>query len=136
MDLGELGSQRGCVDQRWGGAMEAAKYGAVGVLVRSMTTKSDHDPHTGSMGYKDGVKKIPILLYCHQQDSDVVKIAMNFFRPDEITSTRSKRISKDRPFLLVRKELLLTLDGASAVSRKRFALISTRSSAWTSPLRC
>lgn len=49
----------GCVDQRWGGALEAAKYGAVGVVVRSMGLRSDNFPHTGSMGYEDGVPKIP-----------------------------------------------------------------------------
>jgi hypothetical protein len=50
-----------CVDQRYAGASNAAKYGALAVMVRSMTTKTDHDPHTGSMGYKDDVKKIPAL---------------------------------------------------------------------------
>ncbi|MBW8050615.1 MAG: M20/M25/M40 family metallo-hydrolase [Cytophagales bacterium] len=39
------------VDQRWAGAMEAAKYGAIGVVVRSMTLALDDHPHTGSMGY-------------------------------------------------------------------------------------
>lgn len=41
----------GAVDQRWAGAMEAAKYGAIGVVVRSMTLALDDHPHTGSMGY-------------------------------------------------------------------------------------
>ena len=41
----------GCVDQRYSGAEEAAKYGAVGVLVRSLTHKLDDVPHTGSMSY-------------------------------------------------------------------------------------
>jgi hypothetical protein len=50
-----------CVDQRWGGAMEAAKYGAVAVLVRSMTLSLDDHPHTGSMGYNDDVPKIPAM---------------------------------------------------------------------------
>ncbi|MGB0430156.1 MAG: M20/M25/M40 family metallo-hydrolase [Bacteroidia bacterium] len=50
-----------CVDQRWGGAMEAAKYGADGVLVRSMTLSIDNHPHTGSMGYNDDVEKIPAM---------------------------------------------------------------------------
>ena len=41
----------GCVDQRYSGAMEAAKYGAVGVIVRSMNLRLDNLPHTGAMGY-------------------------------------------------------------------------------------
>ncbi len=51
----------GCVDQRHGGASKAAEYGAVGVIVRSMTLKMDHNPHTGSMGYKEGISKIPAI---------------------------------------------------------------------------
>jgi hypothetical protein len=41
----------GCVDQRYSGAAEAAKYGALGVIVRSMNLRLDDFPHTGSMGY-------------------------------------------------------------------------------------
>lgn len=53
-------SYGGCVDQRYSGASKAAQYGAVGVLVRSMTLlDNDEHPHTGSMGYTDGVPKIP-----------------------------------------------------------------------------
>ncbi len=44
-------SYSGCVDQRYSGAAEAAKYGAVGVVVRSMNLRLDDYPHTGSMGY-------------------------------------------------------------------------------------
>ena len=43
----------GCVDQRYAGAMEAAKFGAVGVVVRSMNLRLDDYPHTGSMTYGD-----------------------------------------------------------------------------------
>ncbi|MBT8310837.1 MAG: M20/M25/M40 family metallo-hydrolase [Flavobacteriaceae bacterium] len=43
----------GCVDQRYSGAMEAAKYGALGVIVRSMNLRLDDYPHTGSMTYGD-----------------------------------------------------------------------------------
>jgi hypothetical protein len=41
----------GCVDQRFSGAEEAARLGAVGVVVRSMNLRLDDYPHTGSMGY-------------------------------------------------------------------------------------
>ncbi|WP_010228800.1 M20/M25/M40 family metallo-hydrolase [Gillisia marina] len=41
----------GCVDQRYSGAAEAAKYGAKGVLVRSMNLRLDDFPHTGTMSY-------------------------------------------------------------------------------------
>lgn len=51
----------GCVNQRWGGASNAAKYGAVAVYVRSMSHKKDKHAHTGSMGYEDGIKKIPSI---------------------------------------------------------------------------
>ncbi|MBE16439.1 MAG: peptidase M28 family protein [Cytophagaceae bacterium] len=51
----------GCVDQRYAGAMEAAKLGAVGVVVRSVTHSIDDYPHTGSMSYGDlpANKRIP-----------------------------------------------------------------------------
>ena len=51
----------GCVDQRYSGAREAAKYGAVGVIVRSMNLRMDDLPHTGSMSYGDlpNDKRIP-----------------------------------------------------------------------------
>ena len=41
----------GCVNQRYKGAVEAIKYGAVGVIVRSMNLRMDDFPHTGSMTY-------------------------------------------------------------------------------------
>lgn len=47
------------VDQRVYGAIEAAKYGAVGVVIRSVTTKYDNVPHTGVMLYVDSLPKIP-----------------------------------------------------------------------------
>jgi hypothetical protein len=43
----------GCVNQRYAGAMEAAKFHAVGVIVRSMNLRLDDFPHTGSMSYGD-----------------------------------------------------------------------------------
>ena len=47
------------VEYRWAGASRAAKLGAVAVLVRSVTAHSLHTPHTGAMGYEDGIAKVP-----------------------------------------------------------------------------
>jgi hypothetical protein len=49
----------GAVDQRGRGAIEAAKYGAIGVVVRSVTLACDDFPHTGAMQYADTITKIP-----------------------------------------------------------------------------
>ncbi|RYE16940.1 MAG: peptidase M28 family protein, partial [Sphingobacteriaceae bacterium] len=56
----ETGSAYGkASDQRFRGAAEAAKYGAVGVIVRSMTEIIDDYPHTGATAYDEGGNKIP-----------------------------------------------------------------------------
>jgi carboxypeptidase Q len=49
----------GAVDQRGNGAVEAAKLGAVAVIVRSMGSGIESYPHTGGMRYVTGVKLIP-----------------------------------------------------------------------------
>ena len=41
------------VDQRYSGAAQAAKYGALAVIVRSMNFRLDNYPHTGVMSYGD-----------------------------------------------------------------------------------
>lgn len=51
----------GAVDQRVGGASRAAKYGAVGVLVRSMTLALDDVPHTGTLHYDSTYTLIPAV---------------------------------------------------------------------------
>lgn len=47
------------VDQRINGAIEAAKVGAVAVIVRSVQASYDNVPHTGVMLYDDKVQQIP-----------------------------------------------------------------------------
>ncbi len=39
------------VNQRTSGAAEAVKYGAIGVIIRSMSLRLDDYPHTGTMSY-------------------------------------------------------------------------------------
>lgn len=40
-----------CVDQRYAGAKEASKFGAVATIVRSMNLRLDDFPHTGNQSY-------------------------------------------------------------------------------------
>lgn len=49
------------VDQRVKGAIEGARYGAIGVIVRSATVAYDGYPHTGVMRYNDSLTKIPAI---------------------------------------------------------------------------
>jgi hypothetical protein len=49
----------GCVDQRVDGASRAAKYGAIGVLVRSVNLRIDDFPHTGTLHYDSAYALIP-----------------------------------------------------------------------------
>ncbi len=49
----------GCYAIRGQGAVEAAKLGAVGVVIRSLAMPEDQHPHTGSMYYETGIAKIP-----------------------------------------------------------------------------
>lgn len=50
----------GAVDQRTAGPSQAARYGAVAVIVRTLTTLPDDDhPHTGTLYYRSDAPKIP-----------------------------------------------------------------------------
>jgi hypothetical protein len=51
----------GCVSQRVNGAVPCARYGALAVLVRSMSNRCDLHPHTGVTHYDDSVRKIPMV---------------------------------------------------------------------------
>jgi len=51
----------GAVDQRVFGASRAAKYGAIGVLVRSATLALDHYPHTGVLIYDTTLARLPAV---------------------------------------------------------------------------
>lgn len=61
----------GAVNQRGSGASEAARYGALGVVVRSMGWQNETYPHTGSLRYDPMVPKIPALAIS-TKDADVL----------------------------------------------------------------
>jgi carboxypeptidase Q len=57
------------------GASRAAKYGAVGSVVRTMSESTDNLPHTGAMIYNDSFPKIPTLAVGLQDADKLVAAA-------------------------------------------------------------
>ena len=57
------------------GAIRAAKHGAVGVLVRSITAHSLRTPHTGAMRYDPAVPKIPAAAITVEDSQLIARLA-------------------------------------------------------------
>jgi hypothetical protein len=57
------------VRYRGAGPVEAAKLGAVGVMIRSVTHALDYNPHTGATRYDSAFKKIPAMA-CSTMDAE------------------------------------------------------------------
>jgi carboxypeptidase Q len=78
---------------RWTGASRAAKYGAIGVMIHSLSSAPDNAPHTGGMAYDEKFPKIPAValgpndakaLYAEAKKG-TVRVQMQtfgFFLPD------------------------------------------------------
>jgi carboxypeptidase Q len=60
---------------RFGGAIEAAKYGAIAVLVRSAGGSQNRLAHTGSMGYQADVAKIPGAAVSYEDAETIAYLA-------------------------------------------------------------
>jgi hypothetical protein len=80
---------------RWEGPSRAAKYGAVGVLIRSLTEATDNNPHTGAMTYNDSFPKSPaaaiglkdadkLWALCNQSPVQVTLYTHGKFLPDTL----------------------------------------------------
>jgi hypothetical protein len=81
---------------RYNGASRAAKYGAVGVIVRSLTGATNNFPHTGMMKYNDSFPKIPAIavgvqhadslwITCRNHSNVVASFTTNgYYKPDTI----------------------------------------------------
>ncbi len=86
----------GAVDQRSGGAVAAARAGAAGVIVRSVTLAHDDVPHTGSMSYVDSVKQIPALAIS-TADADSLSRMLKTGRDVRVRMRLSARTLPDAP---------------------------------------
>ena len=68
----DLSGYSKAVAVRGRGAIEAAKLGAVGVVIRSVGTSNDRIAHTGAMRYESGVARVPALALSNP-DADLLE---------------------------------------------------------------
>lgn len=61
----------GCYPIRGFSAVDASKLGAKAVIIRSLSLSNHEHPHTGTMQYEDGVKKIPAAAIS-TKDADIL----------------------------------------------------------------
>ncbi len=61
---------------RRSGPAQAAKYGAIGVMVRSLASNADDHPHTGATQYNDSFPKIPAVAIS-TNDADKLSSALH-----------------------------------------------------------
>lgn len=60
---------------RHAGASRAAKYGATGCVIRSLSGSTDNFPHTGAMRYNDSFPKIPAMALGLQDADKLYQLA-------------------------------------------------------------
>jgi carboxypeptidase Q len=65
---------------RRNGSVAAAKAGASAIIIRSIGTDDNRTPHTGSMNYAEGVKKIPSAAISNP-DADLLDNALKYGEP-------------------------------------------------------
>jgi len=80
------------VGVRGRGAAEAAKLGAVGVVIRSVGTDSNRDPHTGAMRYDSTGTRIAALALS-APDADLLDRQIASGRPVRLRMTNTSRMA-------------------------------------------
>jgi carboxypeptidase Q len=64
-------------DQRVNGPSQAAEFGAVAVMVRSLGFADDDFPHTGTLLYEEGTEKIPAVAISTNDANKLSKLLKN-----------------------------------------------------------
>lgn len=108
---------------RYYGASRAAELGAAAVLVRSLTAVSLHTPHTGTLSYKAGVKKIPAAAIA-TEDADLIARLVASGQPVSVTLRLQSRERPPAPSFNVIAEL------PGRVAPHEIVLISAHIDSW------
>jgi len=93
------------VQYRARGAVAAAKVGAVGALVRSVTPYSQRTPHTGGMSYDSTVRRIPAAAIT-VEDAEMIHRLVDRGEPVRVKLTMSATTLPDAPSRNVIGELV------------------------------
>lgn len=88
------------VRYRGSGASAAAKYGAVAVMIRSVTPALDNYPHTGSLRYNDSFPKIPAVAL---STNDAAKL-------EKMYASAPTRVLKPKPVVFLRTNCVMLPD--------------------------
>lgn len=79
---------------RFLGPAEAAKKGAIAILIRSVGTDSQRSPHTGMTVYDENIKKIPAAALSNP-DADQLDRILTYDSPITLTLTIETEADKD-----------------------------------------
>ena len=93
------------VQYRARGAVAAAKVGAVGALVRSVTPYSQRTPHTGGMSYDSTVRRIPAAAIT-VEDAEMIHRLVDRGERVRVTLEMSAKTLPDAPSRNVMGELV------------------------------
>jgi carboxypeptidase Q len=77
------GAYGDAVRYRSNGASMAAKYGALAVIVRSVTAAFDDNPHTGALRYNDSFPKIPALAISTKGAEELSGLIKGSYKNDD-----------------------------------------------------
>lgn len=77
------GAYGDAVRYRSNGASMAAKYGALAVIVRSVTAAYDDNPHTGALRYNDSFPKIPALAISTKGAEELSGLIKGSYKDDD-----------------------------------------------------
>ena len=100
------GAYGDAVRYRGGGASAAAKYGALAVIVRSVTGAYDDNPHTGALRYNDTFPKIPAA-------------AISTKDADRLSNCLKDKYAKDQFFLRTNCDMLPDTIGHNVIGEIR-----------------
>lgn len=81
---------------RRAGPSQAARYGAVGVMVRSLASNIDDFPHTGATQYNDSFPKIPAVAIS-TKDAEWLSLQLKKKMPLTVFFKTNCRMLKDAP---------------------------------------